>query len=446
MNETQTDEEQLSSLTPDELEGKDVDEVLAELGTDVEKGLSGQEANRRRAYVGPNTLKEEEGPSAIVRFLSYFWGPIPWMIEVAALLAAVSQRWEDLFVILALLAVNGGVGFWHEQKASQAIAALKKRLALEALVLRDGERSKLPARDLVPGDLILVHIGDVVPADAQILKDQSLSADESPLTGESLPVSKGGGDMVYSGTTAKQGRAWAVVVATGTRTKFARTVELVEEAGGQSHFQRAVIRIGYFLIAAALPLVGIIVGVSIYRGDPFWTVILFALGLVLASIPAALPAVLSVTMSIGAGRLARMKTIVSRLAAMDEVAGMEVLCADKTGTLTKNELALQDPVLIEGEDPGQVITAAALTVDRDEPDPIDEAIMRSLGGEDPFQEYEVRDFRPFDPTRKRAESDVVREGQTATVAKGAPQVILDLVGASVELQDRVNREVDRLGA
>ncbi|KPV41054.1 metal ABC transporter ATPase [Thiohalorhabdus denitrificans] len=432
------------SLDPDTAGSQPIARTLEELETDPAAGLSSQEADRRREQVGPNALEEEKA-HPLLRFLSYFWGPIPWMIEVAALLAGISQRWEDFAVIMVLLAINGGVSFWHEHKASQAIDALKRRLALEALVLRDGRRARIPARDLVPGDIILVSLGHVVPADARMLEDQSLSADESALTGESLPVTKEGGDLLYSGTTAQLGKAWAVVVATGPATRFARTVALVREAGGESHFRRAVLRIGYFLIAASLLLVALVVALSLHRGTPVWTVILFALGLVLAGIPQAMPAVLSVTMSIGASRLARMKAIVSRLAAMDEMAGLQVLCADKTGTLTKNQLALQEPVLIEGRDAREAVLAATLTTDREEPDPIDRAILGYPHPPDGLEGYRVEAFRPFDPNRKRAEADVARDGRRFTVVKGAPQVVLDLMGEPEGVTDRVHREADRLG-
>lgn len=442
--EQATEEAEIVSLSPEMAREQGVDETLRILATRPDKGLTDQEAARRRQGIGPNTL-EEEKENPLWRFFTYFWGPIPWMIEIAALLAGVSQRWEELGVILVLLAINGGVSFWHEHKASRAIDALKRRLALQAFTLRDGERTTIPARELVPGDIILLGIGDVVPADAQVLKGQSLSADESLLTGESLPVGKAGEDLVYSGTTVQQGKAWAVVVATGSRTRFAHTVELVEAAGARSHFQQAVLGIGYSLITASLILVALVVAFSLYRGNPVWEVVLFALGLVLAGIPQALPAVLSVTMSVGAARLARMKVIVSRLAAMDEMAGLQVLCVDKTGTLTRNELVLQEPVLVEGSDTRKAITSAALTVDREEPDPIDQAILGALESEQALDDFRVEAFRPFDPNRKRAEAEVVGPEHRFTVAKGAPQVILGLVRAFGELEETVTREVDRLG-
>ncbi|MFO8100967.1 MAG: plasma-membrane proton-efflux P-type ATPase [Dehalococcoidia bacterium] len=421
-----------------------VEEVLDELSTDSEQGLTTDEVSRRLEQYGENTIEEEQEHPVII-FLSHFWGPIPWMIEIAAILAAAVRHWEELGVIVVLLLINGGVSFWHEHKASNAIAALKEKLAPEALVIRDGEPQTIDATQLVPGDVIELEIGDIVPSDIKLLNDQNLSIDESALTGESLPVTKEGGDAAYSSTTVKQGDGRAVVTATGRNTRFARAVELMETAQERSHFQRAVLRIGYFLMASAGILVATIVIVTILRGDPWVDVMLFALGLTISGIPVALPAVLSVTMSIGAGRLAEWKAIVSKLAAMEEMAGLEVLCADKTGTLTKNQLEMQGPALIQGEDTHELILAAALTVRWGADDPIDQAVLGGLEDRSELKDYQVREFRPFDPTRKYADSDVQYNGTSFTAAKGAPQAILKLVGGDEDLRKKVSNKVDELG-
>jgi H+-transporting ATPase len=422
-----------------------VDETLKRLDTDSECGLVPDEAARRLEAYGPNTI-EEEKHSAILRFLGYFWGPIPWLLEAAVLLAAVAQRWEDLGVIGAMLVINGCVGFWHENKAQNAIEALKQQLAPQAHVIRSGERKTIDASELVPGDLVRLRMGDVVPADVQLLREQNLNVDESALTGESLPVDKEGSGVCYAGTTVKRGEALAIVTATGPKTKFARTVELVETAQESSHFRRAVIRIGYFLIASTLTLVAAIVGVGWWRGDPWLELLLFAMVLVIAGIPAALPAVLTVTMTVGANRLARMKAIVSRLASMEEMAGLKVLCADKTGTLTKNELALQKPVVLAAKDERDLVVAAALTTERDEPDPIDKSILAALDSEEELDAFEVTDFTPFDPTSKRAEAQVRHGNETFRVAKGAPQVILDLCAPPESQRNDITKKVDELAS
>ncbi len=427
-------------MTPSEQakshEEKTVQETLERLQSDPKKGLSQQEAIKRQEQYGPNAI-EEEKQSPIIKFFSHFWGPIPWMLEVAVILSAIAQRWEDFAVIFIMLLINGGVSFWHENKAENAIEALKEKLALEAKVIREGKSQKIQARDLVPGDIIQLSIGDIVPADAKLLQDQDASIDESSLTGESLPVSKNEGDSVYSGTTVKQGEPKAVVTATGNNTKFAKTVELVETAEEKSHFQQAVLRIGYFLISITAVLVLIIIANGLWRGDPAFEVLIFAMVLTIAGIPQALPAVLTVTMTVGANRLARMKTIVSRLAAMEEMAGLEVLCADKTGTLTKNELTMQEPILFNDYDEHELVLSAALTARQDSEDPIDKAILAGVDDPDELNQYEIADFKPFDPSRKRADATVKKNGRELTVSKGAPQKILELIEADEDKRSQI---------
>lgn len=421
---------------------KNYHEVLEKLDVNPDEGLNNNEAATRKDKYGPNEI-ESEDKNPIIEFLSHFWGPIPWMIEVAVILSAVAGRWEDFAVIFVMLLINGGVGYWHESKASNAIEALKDKLAPKSIVLRNGHRKTLSSKELVPGDIVILKMGNIVPADVKLLKDEKINIDESALTGESVPVDKKENDVAYSGTTIKRGEAKAVVIATGNNTKFARTVELVESAEEKSHFQKAVLRIGYFLIGFTGILVAGIIVAGIIREEKIMDVLLFALVVTIAGIPQALPAVLSVTMSIGANRLARKKAIVSRLSAMEEMAGLEILCADKTGTLTKNELELQEPVLFEAENEDDIIMAAALTTQKNNSDPIDKAIRDAVDDKSKLNDYKISDFRPFDPTRKRAESDVEKDGNKFTVAKGAPQVIADLVESGKEDSDKIKKEIDK---
>ena len=434
----------ISQVAADDAAGQPLEDILAQLESDPERGLSQAEAERRLSELGPNSIEEEE-ENPILRFLSYFWGPIPWMIEVAIGLAAIAQRWDGVGMIGVLLAINGGVSWWHERAAEQAIESLKEELALEAVVVRDGAQETVQAHRLVPGDVVVVRMGDVIPADAKLLEDQHVTVDESSLTGESLPVDKRQSDAIFAGTTAARGKARAVVVATGAHTTFARTIELVRSAETTSRFSQAVMRIGYFLMICAAVLVLTIVGVAIFiYHDSVWTVILFALGLTIAAIPAAMPAVLSVTMSIGASRLAKHRAIVSRLAAMDEMAGLDLLCSDKTGTLTRNELTLHEPVLIDGDDAAELTLVAALTADRDTPDAIDQAILAALPEDADLDSFTISDFQPFDPTHKRAVAEVSRGGERFTAAKGAPQAVLELIDADDEHRRRVSDKVEWL--
>ena len=289
----------------------------------------------------------------------------------------------------------------------------------------------------MPGDLILVERGDVIPADGEIVAGAA-DADESALTGESLPVEKRTGDDVYSGTIVSRGSPQVRVMATGTATEFGRTAELTGEEGPQSHFQRAIFRIARYLIAIALSLVAVIVVVSLLRGTDLATTLEFALVVTIASIPVALPAVLSVTMAVGARYLAKREAVVSHLPAVEELSGVDVLCADKTGTITKNELAIAEVAVLAGEaGREEVLLEAALTAERDGKDPIDEAVVAALGH--PLDGYEVLEFEPFDADRNRAEARARRpDGSTYRVAKGATQAILDLAEGSAPEGDRAS--------
>ena len=388
-------------------------------------GLSDAEAARRLQQYGENALAEHH-VSVLERLTHFFWGPIPWMIEVAAVLSGVLRHWDDLAIILVMLFINAGVGFWQEFKADNAIALLKERLALKARVKRDGQWKDVEARLLVPGDVVLVGLGNIVPADMKLIAGDYLSVDQSALTGESLPVDKKVGDDAYSGSIAKQGEMTGLVTATGMNTYFGKTAHLVEQAKTVSHFQRAVLKIGDFLILTTIGLVLLIGVAALFRHDPLLETVQFALILTVASIPVALPAVLSVTMAVGAEKLARMKAIVSRLVAIEEMAGMDILCSDKTGTLTKNQLTLGEVQAARGATVDDLMLAAGLASRRDAPDAIDAAILAGEPSTLKLDSYAVRAFRPFDPVAKRAEADVEANGARFTAAKGAPQVILDL--------------------
>jgi H+-transporting ATPase len=405
-------------------------------------GLSSAEAAKRLAQYGENVIAEKH-VGVLERIFAYFWGPIPWMIEIAAALSGVAQRWADFIVIMAMLLINAAVGFFEEHNADNAIAALKKRLALSARAKRDGQWQDVPARALVLGDLILIKIGNIVPADAELRAGEYISIDQSALTGESLPVDKKLGETAYSGSIVRRGEMQAVVTATGMNTYFGKTAKLVETAEARSHFQKAVLKIGNFLIFMTIGLVALIITVALFRGNSLIQTVLFALILTVAAIPVALPAVLSVTMAVGASQLARMKAIVSRLVSIEEMAGLDVLCADKTGTLTKNELTLGDPVLFGGADAAATVHAAALTCEMEAPDALDAAILKGAGN-DPLAGAKIVSFTPFDPVRKRAEAQVEENGKRCRVAKGAPQAILALVGADDALTGRANKAMEDL--
>ncbi|MCO6437829.1 MAG: plasma-membrane proton-efflux P-type ATPase [Phycisphaerae bacterium] len=409
-------------------------------------GLSGEEAAARLAQYGPNAI-EEERQSLLLKFLGYFWGPIPWMIEAAAVLSGIVQHWVDLIIILTMLVFNAVVGFWQEYQAANALEALKAGLALVARVLRDGRWQQCPARDLVPGDVVRVRAGDIIPADVRLVEGDYLSVDQSALTGESLPVDKQVGDAAYSGSIAKQGEVVAVVTGTGANTKFARAAKLVEQAGAVSHFQKAVLTIGDYLIYISLGLAAVLVFAQLLRGDSFLSVFQFVLILVVAAIPVAMPAVLSVTMALGAVALSRMKAIVTRLQSIEEIAGIDVLCSDKTGTLTQNKLTLGEPAVFAGAGKQDLILAAALASKEENRDAIDEAVLGGLENPESLRGFQPVNFTPFDPKSKRTEATVQDPaGKTIRASKGAPQVIFQLCRlGEPELSDAEKR-VDEFAA
>ncbi len=414
--------------------------------TPTDKGLSSDEAAHLLQQYGPNAL-EEEKVSLLKKLLGYFWGPIPWMIEVAAILSAAVRHWADFFVIIALLLFNAGVGFWQEYTAGNAVEALKKELAQKARVLRDGAWKLIDATGLVPGDIIRIRLGDVVPADGRIVEGDYLSVDQSALTGESLPVTKKQNEAIFSGTIIKQGEVVVEVTDTGKNTRFGKTAGLVEQAKTVSHFQKAVLTIGDYLIYVSLVLVTILVLVQFHRHAPWIDLIQFALILTVASIPVAMPAVLSMTMAVGAMLLSKKKAIVTRLESIEEMASMDILCSDKTGTLTQNKLTLGDIEIFNAEDDQKVLLMASLASREEDKDAIDEAVLQGLQDKSHLQAFTQTKFVPFDPVHKRTEATVQgNDGTPFLVTKGAPQIIMEMANLNETDQKRAVKVVDDFAA
>ena len=433
------------SGTNDDLKSMPLPELEKKLGSSQD-GLSQVEGQRRLTQYGYNEIEEKE-TSLFLKFLTYFWGPIPWMIEAAVILSAIARHWPDFFIIFFLLMANAVVGFWEEHQAGNAIAALKAKLAIKARVRRDGKWTTREARELVPGDVIRLRLGDIIPGDARLLEGDPIDVDQSALTGESLPATRKSGEEVFSGSIVRQGEIEAIVYATAANTYFGKTAQLVQEAHTVSHFQRAVLKIGDYLIILAATMVAVIIAVSIFRGDQIITTLQFALVLTVAAIPVAMPTVLSVTMAVGARLLAKKEVIVTRLAAIEELAGVDILCSDKTGTLTQNKLTLGDPFSVENIPVEQVIINAALASRAENNDTIDLAVLEGLKDDQVLKSYKVVHFRPFDPVHKRTEATVKgTDGKEFKTTKGAPQVILELSANAEQVEPAVEKAVNEFAA
>ncbi|WMW22969.1 plasma-membrane proton-efflux P-type ATPase [Methanolobus mangrovi] len=425
------------------------DELFARLDSGMQ-GISDAEVSERLQQYGYNELIEKK-TSPFIKFIGYFWGPIPWMIEIAAILSAIIQRWEDFIIISLLLILNGVVGFWQENKADNAIELLKSKMALQARVLRNGQWNVIPARELVPGDMIRVRSGDIVPADLKLVEGDYLQVDESALTGESLPADKASNDIAYSGSVIQKGEMSALVFATGMDTFFGKTTRLLADVKTQSHFQKAIIKIGDYLIFLAAVLVAIVFIVAIFRKESLVETLQFALVLVVAAIPAALPAVLSVSMAVGATNLAGKGAIVSKLVSIEEMAGMDVLCSDKTGTITKNELTLSELIPFADFTEEDLLVYSALASREEDNDPIDNAILKKIktmeNMDKKLDAYETADFKPFDPVIKHTEASIKSpDGRQFKIAKGAPQVILEMTVNKEAIKEEVDEKVNVLAS
>lgn len=418
-------------------------------------GLTSEAAQQRLAIFGYNKL-EEKKESKLLKFLGFMWNPLSWVMEAAAIMAIAMANgggkppdWQDFVGIITLLIINSTISFIEENNAGNAAAALMARLAPKAKVLRDGKWIEEDASILVPGDIISVKLGDIIPADARLLEGDPLKIDQSALTGESLPVTKGPGDSVYSGSTCKQGEIEAVVIATGVHTFFGKAAHLVDSTHQVGHFQKVLTAIGNFCICSIV--VGMIVEIIVMfpiQHREYRPGIDNLLVLLIGGIPIAMPTVLSVTMAIGSHRLAQQGAITKRMTAIEEMAGMDVLCSDKTGTLTLNKLTV-DKTLIEvfakGVDADAVVLMAARASRMENQDAIDAAIVGTLA--DPKEAragiQEVH-FLPFNPTDKRtALTYIDSEGKMHRVSKGAPEQILNLVHNRSEIERRVHSVIDK---
>ncbi|KAG0049059.1 hypothetical protein BGZ83_006066 [Gryganskiella cystojenkinii] len=436
----------------DDQQGVELDDLLR---TNPQTGLSYEEAARRLSIFGRNEMIEVK-PSQLKKFLGYFMGPIAYLIIVACIISAVVKDWFNFAIILGLLFLNAIIGYVEESRAESAVDALRQTLALKSRCWREGHLQELESSALVPGDVIVLRLGDIVPADGRLLGIDASGAettgdfmvDQSSLTGESLLTSKKKGDEVYSSTVVKQGQQRAIVTKTGIKTYIGMAAHLIATTQDEGHFQKIINRIGNFLILFTLILVIIIIVFQFiaYRNDPIRGQVLKILGPVLilavAAIPIGLPTVLAVTMAVGARGLAVKQVIVKRLAAVEEMSSLSVLCSDKTGTLTLNELTFDEPYLCEGYSANDLLLYSFLASEFGANDPIELAVRQAAEAQVPILRnrpalnkvpgYDITSFTPFNPSVKHTLASVkdLKNGTTFKVAKGAPQVIIRLVGSS----------------
>ncbi|CAM6084619.1 unnamed protein product [Calypogeia fissa] len=451
--ESRANLESIKNETVD-LERIPVEEVFMQLRCTTE-GLSSEEGETRLQIFGKNML-EEKSESKVLKFLGFMWNPLSWVMEMAAIMAIALANgegkppdWQDFLGIITLLVINSTISFIEENNAGNAAAALMARLAPKTKVLRDGKWSEQDAVILVPGDIISIKLGDIVPADCRLLEGDPLKIDQSALTGESLPVTKKPGAEVYSGSTCKQGELQAVVIATGVHTFFGKAAHLVDSTNQVGHFQKVLTAIGNFCICSIG--IGIVIEIIVmyavqHRG--YRSGINNLLVLLIGGIPIAMPTVLSVTMAIGSHKLSQQGAITKRMTAIEEMAGMDVLCSDKTGTLTLNKLTV-DRNLVEvfapGVDKDFVVLSAARAARTENQDAIDTAIVGMLG--DPKEARanitEVH-FLPFNPVDKRtAITFVDKDGNWHRASKGAPEQILELAPNKAEIAGRVHSIIDK---
>jgi H+-transporting ATPase len=389
-----------------------------------QEGLSGSDVQNRFQTYGYNEVGERK-ESGLLKFLKKFWAPIPWMLEVTIIITFILGKYDDAIIILFLLIFNGIISFTQESKADNAVELLKKKLSVQARALRDGKWVAVEARLLVPGDVVHIRLGDVVPADIKIM-DTELEIDQSALTGESLSVTRKQGDTIYSSSIVKRGECNGLVISTGPKTYFGKTTELVETAQTKSHIEELIMGIVKDLIAIDTVLVIALILFSIYQGVSLYDVIPFALVVLIASIPVALPATFTIAMALGALHMSKRGEIVTRLSAIEDAASMDTLCMDKTGTITENMLTLKTPKVYD-EDESALIRYASYASERESEDPIDNAILDYAGSKSIKIDYSARSkFTPFDPAIKRTEAIVNENGKSLRIVKGAPQVIARL--------------------
>ncbi len=405
-------------------------------GTDaaIEDGLSETEARARLGRYGYNEIREE--PSSLLRgILKRFWGPIPWMLEAALILEVLLGKTTEPAIIGGLLLFSAVVGGTQELRAQTALDLLRNRLRVTARVRRDGSWRQLPAREVVPGDQIRVRVGDLVPADC-IISDGTIEVDQAALTGESTAVSRSKGETIYSGSTVHRGEALGTVTATGSRSYFGRTAELVRTSRSAGHLEQLLFTVVRYLVAIDAVLAAVLIAGALWRGEQLLPLVPFLLVLVTATVPVTMPAAFTVSNAVEARSLAKEGVLVTGLTSIQEAAAMDILCVDKTGTLTQNRQTIAALVPFAGESEDEVLAYAVAACDESTQNPLEGAIFRAAS-ERSLRPLARQQFVPFDPATKHSEALVTRDGRTVRVLLGSPLVVEPLSRSQPGFRDRV---------
>jgi len=418
-----------------------VEEAVKRLSTDTNTGLSTESVKGRIHKTGYNEVPEKK-QSILLNFLKRFWGLTPWMLEITIILSYVLGRYIDLVVIAFLLFMNAVLGFFQEQQSFRVVESLKLKLNVEAKVLRDGNWSTLPARELVPGDIARVRAGDFVPADIKII-DGNAEVDQSAITGESFALGKKKGDIIYSGSIVRKGEATGAVVSTGVQTYFGRTAQLVHIARPKMYVEEVITNLLKWLLSLVVALLAIAFTFSYLRGINLVEILPLALILLVSSVPVALPTMFTVTMALGSQELAKKGVLVTRLDASQDASMMDILCADKTGTITSNKLSVAEVTAFDGYTKEDVILFGALASSEANQDPIDIAFLEAARqkGLDKGDFVQVG-FTPFDPSSRRTESIVQKNNDRIRVTKGAVKTLAALCGYDAEQISILEKEME----
>ena len=405
------------------------EETLASLHANPASGLLRADVEARRKDEGFNEVAEKRA-HPVRMFVGKFWGISAWMLELIMVLSAVLGKYSDLAVVGALLVVNAVLGFTQEHRAAGVVEALRRRLQVSARVLRDSTWQLLPARELVPGDIVRMRSGDIIPADVRLLTG-ALTVDQSALTGESKDTEKAPGDVLSSGSVVRRGEGNGVVTLIGAKTFFGRTTELVQKARPKLHIEAVVAKVVRWLFVIVGALLGVVMVLSLVRGVPLLEMLPLMLVLLMSAVPVALPVMFTVSMAVGSKELAKRGVLVTRLSAAEDAATMDVLCVDKTGTITMNQLAVTGVIPLEQATEADVLVAVALASQEANQDPIDLAFLAAAKERHVFDDRPKAipiSFVPFDAKTRRTEAVVEQSGQRLRVMKGAVRTIAEACG------------------